>query len=650
MLRRSVTALAIALATVASAAIPLRWTVETSRAQPAAFEVYQGETLDLDATLTSYGKPLTAPSDYALYWQTNGMGRFYWSTNCTPVAGATNVMRATWRPEYDVGSRAYNCFIGCSGTIYRAAFQLRMLPSPGAKPNTLPLPTPTIDFSRVTVLNPPWPTNDLTSAVASNAAAIATNAAAIEEELEWLSGLSTALENHQGDTGNPHGVTADQVGAMATTGGVSRTGGIRFGAFDDADPGVYSQLTPDGLEVSSVVEEGAADTVVVDDSGITIKTSESRGIKLTKDGLRLDDESEVNWPTAGGTFAKIEDIPPPPGDYASVSNAAMTAVQPSAISDMETQTHAEATYQPKGSYLTSESDPSVDAKLAPIETTVNAWQTYWDGDDVRVTVTNYYGSADLPALYLEQKISDGGTNYYKVIWTEKARLAVITDRLAQLEADVATKADRAWGFYDSHTGEWAPDGFTSISSGSILISRDTSYQKTVTASGCEFWVLTANDPTVITGTETNGFLRISDSDGNSVFEVVKGDKRTVPATCSAVSAGNNSLTVTYNVVAAEHPSLEICGDLANANWMSEDEADCPATVVWNGSSGNYVATVTGKSSMSKMFVKGTYEVGGETYVRHGVPVGFDKVMIGGVYYRVTVEAVSGKKLMVLTEY
>lgn len=33
-----------------SAAVPLRWTVETSRAQVAQFEAYRGETLDLEAT------------------------------------------------------------------------------------------------------------------------------------------------------------------------------------------------------------------------------------------------------------------------------------------------------------------------------------------------------------------------------------------------------------------------------------------------------------------------------------------------------------------------------------------------------------------------------------------------------------------------
>lgn len=40
--------------------------------------------------------------------------------------------------------------------------------------------------------------------------------------------------------------------------------------------------------------------------------------------------------------------------------AGATAVQPSAITDMETKTHASATYQPKGDYATT---PSVDTKL-----------------------------------------------------------------------------------------------------------------------------------------------------------------------------------------------------------------------------------------------------------------------------------------------
>ena len=136
-----------------SAAVPLSWTVETTRAQPATFEAYQGETLAFEAALQSAGKPLELSGISALYWQTNGMGSAYWETT---AAVNSNRLSAVWTPEMDVGAKVYNCFIGIPGTIYHAAFQLRLRPSPGALPNALPIPTPVIDFARVRVLNPPW--------------------------------------------------------------------------------------------------------------------------------------------------------------------------------------------------------------------------------------------------------------------------------------------------------------------------------------------------------------------------------------------------------------------------------------------------------------------------------------------------------------
>lgn len=142
-----------------SAAVPLSWTVETSRAQPATFEAYQGETLTFEAALQAKGKPLESPSNYSFFWQTNGMGSTYWEAPCPRLQPTpTNVLFATWLPAYDVGAKVYNCFIGSPSNIYHAAFQLRLRPSPGWTPNALPLPTPVIDFAKVRVLNPPWPT------------------------------------------------------------------------------------------------------------------------------------------------------------------------------------------------------------------------------------------------------------------------------------------------------------------------------------------------------------------------------------------------------------------------------------------------------------------------------------------------------------
>lgn len=150
-----IAAICAAAATAALGAVPIRWTVETSRAAPAVFEQYQGTSLDLEAALTAYGRPLGIEGDAMLYWQTNGMGSAYWSA---PASVSGNVLRATWTPAMDVGARDYGCFIGIPGSVYSAAFRLRLRPSPGADPNALPLPVPRIDFAAIEVDNAPWAT------------------------------------------------------------------------------------------------------------------------------------------------------------------------------------------------------------------------------------------------------------------------------------------------------------------------------------------------------------------------------------------------------------------------------------------------------------------------------------------------------------
>ena len=75
---------------------------------------------------------------------------------------------------------------------------------------------------------------------------------------------------------------------------------------------------------------------------------------------------------------------------------------------------------------------------------VNLWETYWDGDEVRVTVTNYDSAVHLPSLYLEQKIEN--TNAYRVVWSESTRWASNALELAEIRSAIDEKADRAWGF------------------------------------------------------------------------------------------------------------------------------------------------------------------------------------------------------------
>ena len=143
---------------IALAAVPLHWNVETSRANPASFDVYRGETLQLSADLTSYGQPVSMAGTAALYFQTNGMADAWWTI---PATVTSNRIEATLSPNsYPANATTLNCFLGGPATSYRAAFVLRVLGAPVPAPNTVSPPVVTLDFDHLTVANPPYWTRE----------------------------------------------------------------------------------------------------------------------------------------------------------------------------------------------------------------------------------------------------------------------------------------------------------------------------------------------------------------------------------------------------------------------------------------------------------------------------------------------------------
>ena len=268
------------------------------------------------------------------------------------------------------------------------------------------------------------------------------------------------------------------------------------------------------------------------------------------------------------------------------------------------------------------------ADVATISAMLNA-------ENARFVSTNYNSNAHIPEAYVEAKI-DGS---WLTIWSEMTRWNWLTDTYlpanfytkGQINSALADKADRAWGFYDSHTGLYAPDGFTWVSSPKIAIAGGLAYLRTLTAEGA-IWVLEANGMVAETGGLTNGFFRVSDDEGNALFEIVKGDKRTVGAQANSVQVIGafvpSKLQIGYAVVADTHPTLQITASLSDPDWYDEDSASCPANVTWSGVSGAYVATVQAKSaSATQLFVKAEYQVGGETYIKNVGPISVD----GGIY-------------------
>ncbi len=137
----------------ASAAVPVRWTVDTSRPKVAVFDSFHGETLALEATFQTDGKPLEMTGNAKLCWQTNGMDSVWWTADATI---SNNVVSASFLPTMDPGVSQLIAFLGVPGEIWRAEFRLRFRSSPGASPNEIELPVKTLDFSQVEVSNAPW--------------------------------------------------------------------------------------------------------------------------------------------------------------------------------------------------------------------------------------------------------------------------------------------------------------------------------------------------------------------------------------------------------------------------------------------------------------------------------------------------------------
>ncbi len=140
-------------------AVPLCFDAPADSTKTFQASAYHGETLEIEAQLTWRNAPLALQGDASatMLWQTNGMHDAWWSAPAS--VSRAGLVSATWTPTNDVGADLYRVFLlvsGDGGTSYRANILLRLLGSPGATPNSLPLPVPVLDFAKITVTNAPW--------------------------------------------------------------------------------------------------------------------------------------------------------------------------------------------------------------------------------------------------------------------------------------------------------------------------------------------------------------------------------------------------------------------------------------------------------------------------------------------------------------
>ena len=274
-------------------------------------------------------------------------------------------------------------------------------------------------------------------------------------------------------------------------------------------------------------------------------------------------------------------------------------------------------------------------------------------EDARFVSTNYDSVVHIPEAYVEINVTDEntGSNGWITVWREMTRWNAFTGLdfdwdawvgfyswKTNVDYEISMKADRAWGCYDSETGEYSPAGYTQVSSSNILIASGMSYKRVLTTDGA-VWILQCNGGHAVLNGDTNGVFRITDSEGTAHFEIIKGDDQELGADADGITIDSVTkvVTIPYSVEANDHPTLEVALSLDGTPvWKGQDDSDCPFTVVWSGTSGSYTATLTPKSTYAQAFVRAKYIAGGETYIRNNTPVSMDSIMLNGVKYYIGV--------------
>ena len=508
-----------------------------------------------------------------------------------------------------------------------------------------------------------------------------------------------AIAAHKSDKKNPHGVTAAQVGAYtkaqvdakgyvtkSVTNGLATAAALTAettrakkaeaanatAAADAKKAATDHAARTDNPHAVTAAQVGAYTKGEVDAKGYVTKAV-TNGLAtvaaLTAETTRAKNAEQANATAAANAKKAATDHAARTDNPHGVTAAQVGAVPTTrTINGYTLDKDLDLYAEDVGAYSTE----TADARFYPLAEG-NVWASWWSGDGFRVSVTNYNVAVTaetawerLPTAAFDYK-PDGTNAVYTAVWSENTKWNRWFDIYAKDTASVASnlndKADRAWGNYDSHTGGEAPEGYTWISSPRVALAGGLSWQKFVATSG-GIWVLTANGMSVEAdgaGT-TNAYFRISDETGKSLFEIVKGDRVLVGASAASIKTKNLSdggieVTIAYNVESTKHPTLYGAPTLAyvrETGWIKGGTDAAQWTEVWSGSSGAWqvvctVPAAVNAASGNQYFFCAQYEQGSETYIKQTAPVKFEKIIVGGKTYSITVEAVNGKNLLVLTE-
>lgn len=198
-------------------------------------KIYQGEAVDLVASITTDGVPqnLTGYRIEGYYQPVEFKGtdndRTFYEVNAEIVE---NKVKIHWTPDKDFGKGPYSIWALLTNgedESYPVSWRLNLAHSPGYPAGGLPEPIPQIiDFSKYTLLNAPWVRmedaatlieehiaehNTSEDAHEDIRAAVATAQSTAESAGDDANRIAGTITTHISNTDNPHSVTAAQVGA-----------------------------------------------------------------------------------------------------------------------------------------------------------------------------------------------------------------------------------------------------------------------------------------------------------------------------------------------------------------------------------------------------------------------------------------------------
>lgn len=413
---------------------------------------------------------------------------------------------------------------------------------------------------------------------------------------------------------------------------------------------------------------------VIEQLADTIKLSEFKPEENPRLVFWDFDATWENPLVAHPTEIRVSDIVP--GDYAAVSNAALSAgpaatnytnaAIPPAISNVVTKSYVEDLGIESG--IQSEEDPvwSTDKPNYATKSEVGEMRgdieemraenaivyRLYQGSNVVAEVTNYNSAVHAPTLRLMQL---NESNEYVTVWAETNGLTRTLNE-AKEYADGATNelknvyAPRAWSRTTSGLGADAPSNTTWISTEKLVIASGQEYVE-IESSGV--WVLCTNGQ-VDFSAKTNSFFTISDNSGNPVFSVERAGAAPIPVYCGEIRVHNSgdSKIVTVPVPVFDvtenkndPPYLNVATDL-QGTWYSETNG-IPSSIVtsctWSGQNGAWTNTVVVPATHQHVFFTYHKWQPGGTIIRNNATTDLSfGIYVNGVKF---VPSVSGNNLI-----